>query len=109
LWNVDVGLVGSNALWTLAGRYQRFGGTYCLIFRAEVLKMEALYYSETLVPTVHRLGVGETVVVGEQMALNILLWFLCNISFHLSCAPLTLVLSFQHLHTVVLARVVPGR
>jgi hypothetical protein len=40
---------------------------------------------------VHRLGVGKAVVVGEQVTLSILLIFLCNISFRLSCAAQTLV------------------
>jgi hypothetical protein len=53
--------------------------------------------------TVHRLRVGEAAVVGEQVALSILLPFQCNISFHLSCTAQTLVLSHQRLLTVVLA------
>jgi hypothetical protein len=52
------------------------------------------------------LGVGEAVVVGERVALSILLSFLCNISFRLSCTAQTLVLSYHHLLTIVLARVV---
>jgi hypothetical protein len=56
--------------------------------------------------TVHRLRVGKAVGVGEQVALSILLSFLCNISFCLSCAAQTLVLSYQRLLTVVLACVV---
>jgi hypothetical protein len=52
--------------------------------------------------TVHRLGVGEA-VVREQVALSILLQFLCNISICLSCTAQLLVLSYHRLLTVVLA------
>jgi hypothetical protein len=34
----------------LVGMCQRFGGTYCLYLKAEVLKMEAVCNAETLVP-----------------------------------------------------------
>jgi hypothetical protein len=58
-----------------------------------------LFYkcTESNLPTVHRVRVGEAVVVGEQVALSILLPFLCNISFRLSYAAQTLVLSYQRL------------
>jgi hypothetical protein len=55
---------------------------------------------------VHRLGFGETVVVGEQVTLRILLPFLRNISFRMSCEAQTLFMSYHRLLTVVLACVV---
>jgi hypothetical protein len=50
--------------------------------------------------TVHRLGVGKAVVMGEQVALSVLLPFLCNIFFCFCCTAQTL---YQCLLIVVLA------
>lgn len=63
-------------------------------------------YTLVINSTVHRLGVGETVVVGEQVALRILPPFLFNISFCLSCTAQTFILLYQCLFTVVLAWVI---
>jgi hypothetical protein len=61
-------------------------------------------YIGGMATTVHRLRVGETVVVGKQVALSILLPFQCNISFN--CTAQKLVLSYQRWLTVVLACIV---
>lgn len=51
--------------------------------------------------TVRSLMVDEAVVVGEQVALDILLPFLCNISFGLSCTTQRLAMSYPRLVTCI--------
>jgi hypothetical protein len=82
--------------------------TYCVV-RAPIgytVNVTISLHMQEDLYTVHRLGVGEAVVVGEQVALSILIPFFCNISSRLSFTVQTLVLSYQHLLTVVLACVV---
>jgi hypothetical protein len=90
--------------------YNRCRGTV-LIWSWRILDLKG-YYNGCHVnpvlkrPTIyspHRSRVGETVVMGEQVALNILLQFPCNINFHLSRTAQTLVQSYQRLLTVILA------